>query len=88
MTLADLTKQIDTTIRTTERAFKTGEVRVLAVLCLLLLAPAGSRIASILQLRFGHIKLSLVRDPQGGPHKVVIKFSLEFTKQYLGEKAE
>lgn len=50
MTLVDLTKQIDTVIRATERSFQIGEVRILAVLCLLLLVSAGSHIAFILKL--------------------------------------
>lgn len=87
MTLADLKLQLDTTIRTTEKSFKLGEVRLLAVLYLLLLAPAGSRPASILQLRFGDIRLILARDPRNGPHKLLIKFTLNFTKRYLGKKA-
>lgn len=35
----------------TEKDFELGELRVLAVLFLLLLAPQGSRPASILQMR-------------------------------------
>lgn len=87
MTLADLTLQIDATARTTEKNFKVGEIRVLAILCLLLMAPGGSRLGSVLQLRFGDIEVVLARDPNGGPHRLVIKFSLEFTKRYLGRKA-
>lgn len=43
MTIKDLKLQINTTLRTTEKAFKLGKVRILAILFLLLLAPAGSR---------------------------------------------
>lgn len=87
MTLNDLKLQIDTTLRTTAKSFKVGEQRILAALFLLLLAPAGSRPASILQLRFGDIRICLVRDPHQGPHRLVIKFTLNFTKRYLGAKA-
>ncbi|KAI0855985.1 C2H2 finger domain protein [Xylaria cubensis] len=89
MTLQDLKDQIETTLRTTEKSFKLGELRILAVLFLLLLAPQGSRPASILKLKFGDIELFLVRDPTdpNGPPKLVIRLSMRYTKQYLGPKA-
>lgn len=87
MTIAGLKVQIETTLRTTEKAFKLEELRVLAVLYLLLLAPAGARPASILKLCFGDIRGLLVRDPNKGPHRLVVKFTLSFTKRYLVPKA-
>ncbi|KAI0971910.1 C2H2 finger domain protein [Xylaria arbuscula] len=90
MTLEDLKLQLDTTLRTTEKNFKLGEQRIFAVLFLLLLAPAGARPASILQLRFGDIQVALRRnpnDPINGPKRLLIRFTLAFTKTYLGSKA-
>ncbi|RWA10320.1 hypothetical protein EKO27_g4770 [Xylaria grammica] len=89
MTLQDLKDQIECTLCTTEKTFGLGELRILAVLFLLLLAPQGSRPTSILMLRFGDIKVLLVRDPTNpdGPPRLVIRLSLEYTKQYLGPKA-
>ncbi|OAQ57486.1 C2H2 finger domain-containing protein [Pochonia chlamydosporia 170] len=86
MTINDLKEQIETTLSTTKKSFDIGEHRILAVLFLLLLAPAGSRPTSILRLRFGDIRVALARDPEGGPHKILIRFTLEFTKSYLGTK--
>ncbi|EFY90641.1 hypothetical protein J3458_013381 [Metarhizium acridum] len=86
MTINDLKEQIETTLSTTKKSFDLGEHRILAVLFLLLLAPAGSRPTSILRLRFGDIRVALARDPEGGPHKILIRFTLEFTKSYLGTK--
>ncbi|KZL74300.1 C2H2 finger domain protein [Colletotrichum tofieldiae] len=43
MTIDDLKQQIETTLSTIKKSFKLGELRILAVLFLLLLAPAGSR---------------------------------------------
>ncbi|KAI0465727.1 hypothetical protein F4859DRAFT_507826 [Xylaria cf. heliscus] len=89
MTLQDLKDQIECTLCTTEKTFELGELRILAVLFLLLLAPQGSRPTSILMLRFGDIKVLLVRDPTNpdGLPRLVIQLSLEYTKQYLGPKA-
>ncbi|KAI0837724.1 C2H2 finger domain protein [Hypoxylon sp. FL0890] len=86
MTTDDLKLQIETTLGTTKKSFKLGELRILAVLFLLLLAPAGARPTSILRLRFGDLHPVLARDPEGGPPKILIWFSLSFTKTYLGEK--
>lgn len=86
MTVEDLRDQIHTTLSTTEKSFRVGEHRILAVLFLLLLAPAGARPASILRMRFGDIQILLARDPAGGPHKILIRFTLAFTKTYLGVK--
>lgn len=68
--------------------FGLGEMRILTVLFSLLVAPAGSRKGSIVKLRFGDIRVSLARDPEGGPHKLLIRFTPKFTKKYLGAKAQ
>lgn len=86
MTIDDLKLQLDTILRTTEKSFKLGELRILAILYLLLLAPAGSRPRSILNIRFKDIRVLLVRDPNHGPHRLLIKISLRHTKRYLGAK--
>ncbi len=86
MTIDNLKQQIEETLSTTRKSFKLGELRILAVLFLLLLAPAGARPTSVLRLRFGDIRVVLARDPEGGPHKILVKFTLAFTKTYLGIK--
>ncbi|KAH8652841.1 C2H2 finger domain protein [Ilyonectria robusta] len=86
MTIDDLKEQIETTVSTTRKSFDLGELRILAVLFLLLLAPAGARPLAILRLRFRDIRVVLARDPEGGPHNILIQFTPEFTKTYLGTK--
>ncbi|KAK3318207.1 C2H2 finger domain protein [Apodospora peruviana] len=86
MTVDDLKQQVETTLGTTEKSFSLGELRILCVLFLLLLAPTGARPASVPKLRYRDIRVVLAWDPEGGPHKVLIKFTLEFTKTYLGTK--
>jgi hypothetical protein len=86
MTIDDLKDQLETTITTTEKLFDLGELRILIVLFLLLLSPFGSRPTAILRLRFGDVRVILARDPEGGPHKLLARFSPEFTKTYLGIK--
>ena len=86
MTIDGLEDQVETTLSTTEKSFELGEIRILAALFLLMLAPAGSRPMSVLLLRFGDIRVVLSRDPDGGPHNIMVKYTLEFTKTFLGAK--
>ncbi|KAK7398665.1 hypothetical protein QQX98_011954 [Neonectria punicea] len=86
MTIEDLERQAETTISTTKKRFRIGEHRILALLFLLLIAPSGSRPRALLFLRYGDLELSLSRDPEGGPHRILIRFKLHFTKTFLGEK--
>lgn len=86
MTISDLVTQIDATLRTTRKNFKLGEQRVLAILFLLLLAPAGARPSSILKLRFKDIRITLARDPNSGPPRLLIEFKLVHVKAYLDPK--
>ncbi|KAI3326690.1 C2H2 finger domain protein [Xylariaceae sp. AK1471] len=86
MTVETLKEKIETTLSTTKKRFNLGELRILIVLFLLLLAPGGSRPESILMLRYGDIRVTLARDPEGGPHNLMVRFTPEFTKTYLGAK--
>ncbi|KAL1894085.1 hypothetical protein Cpir12675_003820 [Ceratocystis pirilliformis] len=73
------------TISTTYKSSKLRELRIPTVL-FLLLASVGTRPTSILHLRFGDIRVALERDPEGGPHKLLIRFTLAFIKTYLRVK--
>ena len=86
MTVDTLKDQIETTLSTTKKLFDLGELRIYAVLFLLLLAPGGARPESIVQLRFGDIRVILARDPEGGPNNLMLRFTPKFTKTYLGAK--
>ena len=86
MAIDDLKQQVETTLGTTKKSFRLGELRILYILFLLLLAPTSVRPTSILHLHFRDIRIILARDPEGGPYKVLIKFTLEFIKTYLNTK--
>lgn len=85
MSLDDLKDQIEITLNTTEKIFKIGEQHILAVLFLLLLAPAGSRPDSILSIQLRDIQLALHR-PKVGPVQLIIYLRLEKTKSNRGQK--
>jgi len=86
MTIEILREKIETILSTTKKLFDLGELRLYAVLFLLLLSPGGSRPESILLLRFGDIRVALAKDPEGGPNNLLLRFTPEFTKTYLGAK--
>ncbi|KAI1345775.1 C2H2 finger domain protein [Xylaria sp. FL0043] len=88
MSIEDIKHYINTALRTDQKNFKLGEQRILAVLFFLLLAPAGARPSSILELRFRDISVSLVRDPKGGRHRLLVRISLVRVKAYLDPKDE
>ena len=46
----------------------------------------ANRSSSLLKLRYSDIAVNLLRDPSGGPHRILIEFTCEFTKKYLGTK--
>ncbi|KAK8013600.1 hypothetical protein PG991_009193 [Apiospora marii] len=88
LTVEDLKHHIDIALRTPRKNFKTGEQRIESVLFFLLMAPAGARPTSITKIRLGDIRLTLVRDPHGGPPRLLIEFTLVHTKAYLDPKDE
>ncbi|KAL6228990.1 hypothetical protein BDW75DRAFT_235532 [Aspergillus navahoensis] len=82
----DLAKVVETTISTTEKKFRHGRYHIELGLFLQLAGLTTNRPQAILNLRYRHIQVSLLRDPQGGPHRIVIEFTFEFTKEWLGAK--
>ncbi|PVH68947.1 hypothetical protein DL98DRAFT_440088, partial [Cadophora sp. DSE1049] len=45
-----------------------------------------NRLLSLLKLYYNNIAVNLLRDPSSGPYRILIKFTCEFTKKYLGIK--
>ena len=80
-----MAKVVETTISTTEKKFGHGRHRIELGLFLQLAGLTTNR-PHILNLRYRHIQVSLRHDPQGGPHRIVIEFTFEFTKEWLGAK--
>jgi hypothetical protein len=86
MDVEDLTKVVETTVSTTKKKFGHGRHRIELALFLQLAGLTTNRPQAILNLRYRHIQVSLLRDPQGGPHRIIIEFTFEFTKEWLGAK--
>lgn len=75
MFVEDLIKVVETTNSTTKR-FGHGRHRIELGLFLQLAGLIANRPQAVLDLRYRHINVSLLRDPQGGPHRVVIEVHL------------
>ncbi|KAK4862951.1 hypothetical protein LT330_010695 [Penicillium expansum] len=88
MYVEDLTMVVETVISTTKKKFGHGRHRIALCLFLQLAGLTANRPQAILNLMYRHIRVSLLRDPQGGPHRIVIEFTFEFTKGFLGTKDE
>ncbi|KAJ9480689.1 hypothetical protein VN97_g12850 [Penicillium thymicola] len=73
-------------LSTTEMTFPCGWYRIQLLLFCQLAAITGSRPGALLKLRFQDLKLTLVRDPNGGRPRLFIYLRPEFTKSFLGEK--
>ena len=81
MTIDTLKEEIHTTLGTTKKSFDLGELRILAVL-FLLLRPVPVRHPSC----GCDSAISRSRWPETLADNILIWFTLEFTKTYLGEK--
>ncbi|KAJ6166764.1 hypothetical protein N7470_002211 [Penicillium chermesinum] len=83
MDVEDLTKVVETTVSTTKKKFGHGRHRIELALFLQFAGLTTNRPQAILNLRHRHIQVSLLRDPQGGPHRIIIEFTFGFTKEWL-----
>ncbi|KAF8851636.1 hypothetical protein BDZ45DRAFT_707798 [Acephala macrosclerotiorum] len=47
---------------------------------------SANRSLALLKLYYSDIAINLLRDSSNGPHRILIEFTCEFTKKYLGTK--
>lgn len=73
-------------LTTTEMTFPCGWYRIQLLLFCQLAAITGNRPGALLKLRFRDLKLTLIRDPNGGRPRLFIYLRPEFTKAFLGAK--
>jgi hypothetical protein len=71
---------------TTKNKFVLGQLCIQLQLFMQLAGFTANLPNAILSLCYQHIMVTLLRDPEGGPHRVLLEFTFEFTKQYLDIK--
>jgi hypothetical protein len=82
----DLKEVLRTTLTTNMKKFGIGRLRIQLMLFEQLAGFTANRPQSLLDLRWRHVMVTLLRDPDGGPHRVLLELTFEFTKEYLGIK--
>jgi Protein of unknown function (DUF3435) len=82
----DLMGILQTNLTTTKKKYRHGRHRIQLTLFHHLAGFSANRPQAVLDLRYRHIVVSLLRNPQGGPHRILLEFTYEFTKQFLGMK--
>jgi hypothetical protein len=82
----DLAVIMQTNLTTTKKRYTHGRHRIQLALFLQLAGFSGNRPQAVLSLCYRHIIVTLLRHPNGGPHNILIEFTYEFTKQFLGTK--
>ncbi|KAF2676861.1 hypothetical protein K458DRAFT_379389 [Lentithecium fluviatile CBS 122367] len=86
MYVEDLNQVLQTNLATSEKRYPHGRYRIQAQLYLQLGGFTANRPQALLSLCYQHIQVTLLRDPEGGPHRVLLEFTFEFTKEFLGIK--
>lgn len=86
MYIEDLAGVLQTNLTTTKKTYTHGRHRIEISLFGQLGMFSGNRPSALLNLCYRHIIVTLLRHPNGGPHRILIEFTCEFTKQYLGMK--
>ncbi|EED24131.1 conserved hypothetical protein [Talaromyces stipitatus ATCC 10500] len=76
-----------TVLRTREKQFYLGIQRIMLCLALMLGLFTAGRKTAILRLQYKHLRLSLQRNPHGGPPVLSIDIEPEYIKELLGTKA-
>lgn len=78
---------LKTLYTSTESIFPHERYRVQLALIMQLAGITGNRPSALLAVRYRHIKVSLLEDPDGGKQpRVLIEIIFNHTKGYLGEK--
>jgi hypothetical protein len=89
MYVQDLAEFARVLLATTEMSFDSGWLRIELILFCQLAAITGNRPEALINLRYRHLKLTLIRDPTGqsGPYpRLFIELTAEYTKTFLGMK--
>lgn len=86
MYVEDLVEVLQSNLVTEEKRYTHGRHRMDLHCWLQLGLCTGNRPQALLDLCYRHIVVTLLRDPLGGPHRVLLELTFEFTKEYLGMK--
>jgi hypothetical protein len=86
MYVQDLAEFCRVLLATTEMLFLIGWLYIQLILFSHFASYTGNRPKALLQLRYRHLNLTLVRDLESKHPRLVIKVTIENTKGFLGMK--
>ena len=84
--IEDLVSVLQINLTITKQRYIYSRHRIeISLFCQLAIFSANRPLA-LLKLHYSNIAVNMLRDPGGGPHRILIEFTCEFTKKYLGTK--
>jgi len=86
MYVEDLAEYARVLLATTEMSFKLGWLQIQLILFCQLADITGNRPEALVQLRYRHLKLTLIRDQNSPRPRLFIELTAEFAKRFLGMK--
>ncbi|KAH8585358.1 hypothetical protein B0O99DRAFT_679450, partial [Bisporella sp. PMI_857] len=86
MYVEDLAEYARVLLTTREMTFQLGWLRIQLILFCQLAGITGNRPKALVQLRYRHLKLTLIRDHSNSRPRLFIELTAEFTKGFLGMK--
>ncbi len=86
MYVEDLAEFARVLLATTNMMFEIGWLRIQLILFCQLAGITGNRPEALVNLRFRHLKLSLIRDLNADRPRLFIELIAEYIKGYLGIK--
>ena len=86
MYVGDLAEFARVLLATTQMTFAIGWLRIQQILFCQLAGITGNRPEAMVELRFRHLELTLIRDPNADGPRLFIELTNEYTKTYLGMK--
>ena len=86
MYVEDLVEVLQTNLTTTKKRYSHGRHCIQVALFYQLAGFSRNRPQVLLNLCYCYIVVTLLRHPKGRPYCIVIEFTCEFTKQFLGQK--
>jgi Protein of unknown function (DUF3435) len=86
MYIEDVAEFARVLLTTIEMTYRCGWLWIELLLFCQLAAITGSRTQALLDLRYRHLRLTLIRHPDGGRPRLFIYLTPEFTKPFLSTK--
>jgi hypothetical protein len=86
MYVEDLVEYLQTNLTTTKKRYTHGWHCIQLALFCQLAGFSGNRPQALFNLQYRDIVVTLLRDSNGGAHRILIEFTCKFTKQFLGVK--